>query len=79
VTEVQATRFLQDAKTNGLTVTPTTEHSGVVTGYGAEISYRYDTAKQSLQLSLVKHPPLMGGVVWGQVEQRIPPGISRQI
>ena len=77
VTEAQVTQLLQDVKSNGLTVTPTTAQSGVVTGYGTELSYHYNAAKRSLQLSLVKHPPFLSGAVWRRVEQRIPLSVSR--
>ena len=77
VSREQAEQFLTEAQNNSLTVARETNDSGTVSGYGNEVHYVYEEAKAQISLTLRRHLPLLEGTVWKQVEQRLPPGVSR--
>jgi hypothetical protein len=78
VTLNQAQQFLDQATQAGLEVKMAqgSDTSGTVIGYGAEVDYRYSTEAQQLTLMLAKHPPFMQGMIWHQIEQRLPAGVQ---
>lgn len=77
VTRQQANDFLDEAAKAGLQVSKKDESDGSVSGFDTQVDYRYDEAAQRLTLTVMKHPPFMEGVVWHQVESRLPAGVSR--
>ena len=77
VSRQQAEQFLTEAQANGLAVTRESETGGTVSGYGNELEYSYDEARQQIKLTLRRHLPFLEGTVWSQVEQRLPQGVSR--
>ncbi|MFL6417094.1 MAG: hypothetical protein ACJ74Y_15635 [Bryobacteraceae bacterium] len=77
VSRQQAEQFLTQAQNNGLTVNRETNSNGTVAGYGNEVRYSYDDTKQQIALTLQRHLPFLEGAVWTQVEERLPPGVSR--
>jgi hypothetical protein len=77
VTRSEADQFLKEVKENGLTLNGDNT-SGTVQAYGCTVSYSFNAGQENLTLAIVSKPFLIpSSVIWGQVEQRIPSGITR--
>lgn len=78
ITEIQAQGFLAQAKSAGLAVKELSDVNGQISGYGAVVGYLYDLALDQIILTLLEHPPFLANVVWKQIEDRLPTGVTRK-